>query len=191
VSDNALRLIFNRTTTTSATHDLGNLTQNRFSPSTPFSGSTTITINGATAADILSFVGTTPQIDITSAADTFGGNLDIDSFQMAGYGSWQRDTLYMNAAVGFGYHDTDASRAVVVGTTTSTANADYDSVHVSAVVEAGKDILLSLTTTFTPFVGVEYSHSNRDDFTESGAGTANSVSMIKTRTALEPNSVYV
>ncbi len=109
----------------------------------------------------------------SSDADTFGGNLDIDSYQMAGYGRWQQNAIYMNAAIGFGFHQTDSSRVVTVGTVSNTATSDYDSYHVSAAVEAGKEIPLSLTTTFTPFVGVEYTHSKRDDFTESGAGTAN------------------
>ena len=109
----------------------------------------------------------------SSDADTFGGNLDIDSYQMAGYGRWQQDAIYMNAAIGFGYHQTDSSRAVVVGATSSTATSDYDSYNVGAAFEVGKDYALSRATTFTPYVGIEYSHFSRDDFTETGAGTAN------------------
>ena len=109
----------------------------------------------------------------SSDADTFGGNLDIDSYQMAGYGRWQQDAIYINAAIGFGFHQTDSSRAVVVGATSSTATSDYDSYNVGAAFEAGKDYALSLATTFTPYVGIEYSHFSRDDFTETGAGTAN------------------
>ena len=109
----------------------------------------------------------------SSDVDTFRGNLDIDSFQMAAYSSWQDDAIYVNAAIGFGFHQTDASRVVTVGTTSSTATSDYESYNISAAVETGKDIMLSLTTTLTPYVGIEYSHSTRDDFTETGAGAAN------------------
>ena len=55
----------------------------------------------------------------------------------------------------------------------STATSDYDSYNVGAAFEVGKDYALSLATTLTPYVGIEYSHFSRDDFTESGAGTAN------------------
>jgi outer membrane autotransporter protein len=73
----------------------------------------------------------------------------------------------------FGIHQTDAEREVVVGTAASTATADYDSYNMSVAVETGSDMALPITGTLTPFIGVEYSHSNRDGFTESGAGTAN------------------
>ncbi len=109
----------------------------------------------------------------SSDADTLGGNLDVDSFQAATYASWQRDAIYLTGALGFGLHQTDASRTVIVGATTSTATADYDAYNVSAVVEGGKAIPLSSATTLTPFAGIEYTHSNRDDFTETGAGIAN------------------
>lgn len=109
----------------------------------------------------------------SSDADTFGGNLDIDSFQAATYTSWQRDAVYLNAVLVFGFHQTDASRAVIVGTTTSTATADYDTYNINSSIEAGKAIPLSNATTLIPFAGVAYIHSNRDDFTETGAGSAN------------------
>ncbi len=109
----------------------------------------------------------------SSDADTFGGSLEIDSFQAATYANWQRDAVYMNAVLGTGFHQTDASRTVVVGTTTSTATSDYDTYNVSAVVEGGKAISLSTATTLTPFASVEYIHSIRDNFTETGAGAAN------------------
>lgn len=110
----------------------------------------------------------------SSDADTFGGSLDIDSFQAATYVNWQRDANYLTGALGFGLHDTDASRTVIVGTSTSTtATADYNSYNISVSVETGKEIALSLNTSLTPFAGVEYSHNNRDSFTEAGAATAN------------------
>jgi len=45
--------------------------------------------------------------------------------------------------------------------------------NVSAAVEAGKAIALTSTTFLIPYAGVEYSHSKRDDFTETGASAAN------------------
>lgn len=111
----------------------------------------------------------------TTKVETFGGNTDINSYQLGGYGQWQQDNIYINAAVGLGFHDMNASRNVVVGTTISTANADYDAWHVSAAIEAGKDFVFTRSSTIlTPFVGLEYLYSKQDGFTETGADdTAN------------------
>jgi fibronectin-binding autotransporter adhesin len=108
-----------------------------------------------------------------SNVDPFAGDSDIDSFQAGAYASWERNDIYMNASLGLGLHKVDATRTVTVGTSVNTASADYDSVTVSSAVEVGKDIPLNLTTTLTPYVGINYSHNNRDSFTETGAGSAN------------------
>ncbi len=108
-----------------------------------------------------------------SNADTFGGDMNIDSYQAATYGTWQKNAFYLNTMIGFGAHKTDATRAVFVGPATSTAKADYYTYNVNTAIEAGKDIALSPLTTLSPFLGVDYIHSNRESFTETGAGTAN------------------
>ncbi|MFH1983294.1 MAG: autotransporter domain-containing protein [Pseudomonadota bacterium] len=108
-----------------------------------------------------------------SNADPVAGDSDIESFQVAPYGSWKRDAVYMNAAVGLGLHKNHDTRTVTVGASTGTARADYDSVNVGAAVEGGKDFKLDVATVLTPFVGVTYNHNTREDFVETGAGTAN------------------
>ncbi len=102
-----------------------------------------------------------------------GGNIDINSYQVAGYGTWQKNTFYLNSVVGFAAHMSDASRTVVVGPTVSRASADYETYNISTAVESGKDIHLPYATTLTPHVGIDYIHSKRSDFTETGAGAAN------------------
>jgi outer membrane autotransporter protein len=67
----------------------------------------------------------------------------------------------------------DASRTVVVGPTVSRASADYETYNISTAVESGKDICLPYATTLTPYVGIDYIHSKRSDFTETGTGAAN------------------
>ena len=110
---------------------------------------------------------------INSDADTFGGNTEVDSYQFAAYGGWEHDDYYVSTNVGFGYHAAEASRAVIVGATTSTASSDYDATTVSASVVVGKDIPLQLATTLTPYAGIAFNHLDRDSFIEAGAGTAN------------------
>ncbi|WEJ62439.1 autotransporter family protein [Thiomicrorhabdus lithotrophica] len=108
-----------------------------------------------------------------SNVDPFASDSDIESFQTGVYGSWARDNVYMNASVGLGLHKTDATRTVTVGSSVNTASSSYDSINLASALEAGKDIPLNLNTTLTPYVGVSYSHNNRDSFNETGAGTAN------------------
>ena len=105
--------------------------------------------------------------------DPYSGNSTIDSYQAATYGSWQQDQIYVNASLGFGLHKVDASRTVTMGSSVSTAKADYDSFDVNVTIEAGKDFALNADTAFTPFAGVSYLHSTRDSFNEKGAGAAN------------------
>ncbi len=108
-----------------------------------------------------------------SDANTFGGSTEVDSFQASVYGGWENNVVYMHASVGSGVHDAESSRSVVVGATTRTASADYDSYHVSASVEIGKHIPLKLTTTLTPYIGIDFNRVDRENFIETGAGTAN------------------
>lgn len=106
----------------------------------------------------------------STKADTFGGSTDIDSFQLGGYGEWRQDSVYLNTAVGLGYHAMNAERNVIVGAAASRADADYSAWHVGAGIESGKDFVFSgASITLTPFVGAEYLHSNLDGFTEVGA----------------------
>ncbi|MEC9413839.1 MAG: autotransporter domain-containing protein, partial [Pseudomonadota bacterium] len=105
--------------------------------------------------------------------DPYSGNSTIDSYQAAIYGSWQQDKLYVNASVGLGLHEVDASRTVIMGSSVSTAKADYDSFDINSTIETGKDFALGADTTLTPFAGVSYLYNTRESFTEKGAGSAN------------------
>jgi len=62
---------------------------------------------------------------------------------------------------------------VSVVLTKSLASADYETYNISTAVESGKDIRLPYATTLTPHIGIDYIHSKRSDFTETGAGAAN------------------
>ena len=108
-----------------------------------------------------------------SDVEPFSGNLAIDSYQLAAYGHWQGGDTFVHVAAGFGFHYTDAARAVVIGTNSSTARTDYDSYLSGVAMEAGREYELDQSTSLTPYVGVEYVHNNRDGFTETGAGVAN------------------
>ena len=99
--------------------------------------------------------------------------MDFDSYQAATYGSWQKKTFYLDTMVGFGAHKTGAARAVIVGPATSTARANYYTYNINTAIESGKDIALTPATTISPYIGIDYIHSIREGFMETGAGTAN------------------
>lgn len=106
-------------------------------------------------------------------ADTFDGGLDIDSYQLAGYAGWARNDSYLSGSLGASLHRTEADRGVALGEFNSRAEADYDNVGVMAALEAGHHLDWRSGARITPFVGIEYSHLDRDGFTETGAGVAN------------------
>lgn len=104
----------------------------------------------------------------SSDADTFGGNLDIDSYQMAGYGRWQQNAIYLNAAIGFGYHDTDSSRA---GTANLSVNdEDEDSFRTKLGLRLSHDITTQKGTRITPSASIAYVREMMDNVSRMEAG---------------------
>lgn len=108
-----------------------------------------------------------------SGADIAGGSLDADSFQAAAYGAWGRNAWFANAVLSLGYHQLDADRAVVAGDSANVAAAEFDAYSVGTSVRLGKNLTPALATAVTPYAGLEYGRSMREDFVEAGAGTAN------------------
>jgi len=109
----------------------------------------------------------------SSDVDGLGYDADVTSYQLATYAGWQQEAYYLHGTLSAGYHDTDATRQIVVGATTSTAESEYDAISIGTSIESGKQFTLNKTTTLTPFVGIEYSHLHQGSFTENDAGSAN------------------
>ncbi|WP_018950709.1 autotransporter domain-containing protein [Thioalkalivibrio sp. AKL12] len=103
--------------------------------------------------------------------DTAGGDIDVDSVHLAGYGGWQRDALYARGSVGMAYHSTDTER--FVDTVGRTAEADYSARGVGMRAEGGYTFEIGDTARLTPFGGLDYEYLRRSGFSESGAGAAN------------------
>jgi outer membrane autotransporter protein len=105
--------------------------------------------------------------------DSFDGELDGDTFQLAGYAGFNREAWYAHGFIGYAWHDVDSTRDVSFGGFASVSEADYDMTTFSAALELGYDFQFSGQTTLTPFAAFDYAHSHRDSFTESGpAGLA-------------------
>lgn len=136
-----------------------------YTSATLASGADTRLANGLTVG----FAGSFGRTD----ADTAAGALDIDSYQLAGYGGWSQDSVYVDSTLGFGRNSTDAHRRVAVDDTLRSASADYRTEQFTWSLEGGRYWTWAENSTVTPFLGLDLSQSEREHFTESGAGAGN------------------
>jgi len=106
---------------------------------------------------------------VRSNVDAVTANLGMDSYLLSTYAKWQRDNNYIKGTVAGGFHQTGSRRTVFE----DSAAADYDSTTAGTSLEAGRNVALLDTATFTPYAGLQYLHLNRDGFTETGSNLAN------------------
>lgn len=105
-----------------------------------------------------------------SDVDMRRAGIEIDSYQAAFYGNWQRGDTYVRGSTGLGYHDTSASRRLSLGGLEHNARANYDGWTAALSLEAGKAITLSESVVVTPLAGIDYVHVTRSRFTEKEGG---------------------
>ncbi|MDC0598322.1 autotransporter domain-containing protein [Gammaproteobacteria bacterium] len=105
--------------------------------------------------------------------DAVSSDLDINSYQLAVYGLWERNAMYLSTLLNLGQHSTDASRNISVGTLFNAANADYDSESLDVSIELGNTYGEATGTTTTPYVRLAYQSLQQDRFVETGAGSMN------------------
>ncbi len=99
--------------------------------------------------------------------------LDIDSWQGNLYGTYSMgDSIYVDGMVGFAHNKYEGKRRVVVGTEDRTAASDYHGSLFTAKLGAGYSICNGDFETI-PMVGYQFSHLRLNDYTETGAGSAN------------------
>ncbi len=106
-----------------------------------------------------------------TTADSGAADIDVDSWQVAVYGGWERNGYYVRGDVGASYHDAETDRDVAL--TGDTAEASYSATGVGAGVEFGRGFDVGERTRVAPFAGLDYQQQSRGSFTESGAGQAN------------------
>lgn len=111
------------------------------------------------------------------------GDVDISSIYLSGY---TRQPLGNDFAVTFagslGYHSHDSTRNILIGVTPTQASADFESYSVSLAAEISKTYTIIHTpadpgghptdTAIEPFARLDYSLSDQDGYSETGAGTA-------------------
>ncbi|WP_231363091.1 autotransporter domain-containing protein [Thioalkalivibrio sp. ALR17-21] len=106
-----------------------------------------------------------------ATADSGAADIDVDSWQVAVYGGWERNGYYVRGDIGASYHDAETDRDVAL--TGDTAEASYSATGVGAGVEFGRGFDVGERTRVSPFAGLDYQQQSRESFTESGAGQAN------------------
>ncbi len=111
------------------------------------------------------------------------GEIDIESLYISGYTRQPLGHGFHFTLTGtLGYHNHDSQRSILIGVTPTRAQADFDSYSVSVAGELSKAFTLGNTpvdpgghptvTTLEPFVRLDYSISDQDGYSETGAGTA-------------------
>lgn len=111
------------------------------------------------------------------------GEIDIESLYVSAYTRQPLGKGFNFTLTGsFGYHNHDSERTILIGTTPTRAQADFNSYSLSVAGELSKAFDLQhvpidpgnhpTVTTLEPFVRLDYSISDQDGYSETGAGTA-------------------
>lgn len=111
------------------------------------------------------------------------GDVDIQSIYLSGYTRQPfGDNWFFTATGSLGYHNHDSTRNILIGVTPTQAKADFDSFSLSVAGEISKSFDIISTpadpgghptlTTIEPFARLDYSISDQDGYSETGAGTA-------------------
>lgn len=104
--------------------------------------------------------------------DSGNSQSDIDSYQVAVYGSYEPGKYYVEGQVAYAYNKVDTSRQITFGGLNRTASGSYDANQYTATLGAGVPLKQNAFT-ITPKAGLFYSYTDPDKYTETGAGALN------------------
>ncbi len=104
--------------------------------------------------------------------DAGNSQTDVDSYQVAVYGSYEPGVYFVEGQLGYSFNSVDSTRELTFGGLSRTAKGSYDVDQYTASVAAGLP-MKSDGFTITPKAGLFYSYSNGDSYTETGAGGLN------------------
>lgn len=127
------------------------------------------TVQGGTVGVALSYGNT----DVDSKVG-FGGQTDVDSYQISVYGDAPlSDLMYVEGMVGYAWNDIETTRYNVGGIAGTNANGDFDANQFNAYAEIGRDYAQGGGLTLTPHALANWTYFDADDYTETGAGGLN------------------
>lgn len=101
-----------------------------------------------------------------------GNRMELDSFLASVYGSWNRASVYVDAAIAVGRHSYDHTRKITIPTLTETAKADYNGLQFGGHAEIGFPIKAAEGLYVSPLATLSYIHTKVDAYTETGAAGA-------------------
>lgn len=111
------------------------------------------------------------------------GDVDVSSIYLSAYNRIPLgESFNFTFAGGVGFHNHESTRNILIGTTPTQANADFSSISIALAAELSKTFDFVRTpidpgthptqTTVEPFARIDYSLSDQDGYSETGAGTA-------------------
>ncbi len=119
----------------------------------------------------VSFAYSDTEVDSANANST---NTEIDTYQFALYGMTELDErTWLTGQVTYAHGDNDVRRNNVGGVAGLTASGDFDADTWGLFAELGRDYAMDGGLTVTPSVLANYQYYDPDNYTETGAGTAN------------------
>lgn len=97
---------------------------------------------------------------------------EIETFLASAYGAAKRGPYLLQGQLAIGYSQFDSSRDVIVGGVNRTANADFGGYQLGANLQAAR-VLEAGAFKIEPSLLASYTALYTDDYSESGAGSAN------------------
>ncbi len=109
----------------------------------------------------------------TAEQKAVNSSLDTDSVMVGAYGEYRLDGWRLDGQVGWSRIAADSQRILSFGTIDRIARASYTDQTLSADVEAARPMELAPDWWMEPYAGAGLTRQYLDNFTETGAGSAN------------------
>jgi autotransporter family porin len=106
-------------------------------------------------------------------SDSTASGTQINSFQVAGYGTYEHGSYFVDSMILLGYNNYNGTRDIKVGSVNRRARAKYDGIQSSIMAELGREFRLGNDVEITPSLALQYNHVFIDSYKESGADASN------------------
>lgn len=106
--------------------------------------------------------------------NTSPNGLEIDSYRLAAYGSYNADTFYLDGQVAYALNDYESKRAIspLLSATPLVAKGQHDGDQYNFRLRGGYPIATASGLYVTPVAEMNYTYLKEDSYTETGAGNA-------------------
>lgn len=104
----------------------------------------------------------------TEAEGEFNNETDIDSYQIAGYGTYDLGQWYTDGLVAFTHNKLETTRNIAAGAGGGQAKGDFDAQQYTVKVGAGYKLNVEGGLNVTPVASLKYDYVAFDKYTETG-----------------------